>query len=172
MSGWINRLEVLDRRWSQALRVDNHPPAKIIAAIAAHFGDGPLWLLLWAAAAIIFPPPRRWQVLLWLLASLVAAIVTYSIKFTIKRPRPREIDGFYSKGYDRHAFPSGHATRMGSLPIFGAWIFPQYAALFWFISLICIWARAALGVHYLGDVVVGWIIGASVSLLLIFLFPL
>jgi len=26
----------------------------------------------------------------------------------------------------------------------------------------------ALGVHYLGDVVVGWLIGAGVSLLLIF----
>jgi len=165
----IQKLEALDQRWSRALRVDEKPAGKSLASIAAHFGDGPFWLVLWIAGILFFPAPRRWQIALWLLASLVAAVVTYSIKFALKRPRPHEIDGFYSKGYDRHAFPSGHATRMGSLPVFGAWIFPQLAPLFWFISLICIWARVALGVHYLGDVVVGWLIGAGVSLLLIFL---
>jgi membrane-associated phospholipid phosphatase len=35
------------------------------------------------------------------------------------------------------------------------------------VSLICIWARVALGVHYLGDVIVGWLIGAVVGLLII-----
>jgi undecaprenyl-diphosphatase len=164
----IQTLETWDQRWSASLRVDENPVGKGLASIAAHFGDGPLWLVLWLAGILLLPAPQRWQIALWLAASLVAAIITYSIKFTLKRPRPHEIDGFYSKGYDRHAFPSGHATRMGSLPLFGAWIFPQWAPLFWFISLICIWARVALGVHYLGDVVVGWLIGAGVSLLLIF----
>ena len=168
MSGLVQRLESLDQRWSMALRVDNHPIGKAVASVAAHLGDGPLWLVLWLAGIIILQPPQRWQILLWLVASIIAAIITYAIKFALKRPRPQEVDGFYSKGYDRHAFPSGHATRMGTLPLFGAWIFPQYALLFWFVSLICIWARVALGVHYLGDVIVGWLIGAVVSLILIF----
>ncbi len=167
MSSWVTRIEALDQRWSQALRVDDHRAGKAIATVAAHFGDGPLWLVLWAAGMLYFSPPVRWQIIGWVVASILAAIVTYAIKFTLKRPRPREIDGFYSKGYDRHAFPSGHATRMGTLPIFGAWIFPQFALLFWFISLICIWARVALGVHYLGDVIAGWLIGAAISLLAI-----
>ncbi len=167
MSELVQRLESLDQRWSMALRVDNHRIGKAIAAVAAHFGDGPLWVVLWIVGMVVFQPPRRWQILLWVVASIVSAIITYAIKFTLKRPRPQEIDGFYSKGYDRHAFPSGHATRMGTLPLFGTWIFPEYALLFWFISLICIWARVALGVHYLGDVVVGWLIGAAVSILLI-----
>ncbi len=170
MSAWIQRLETLDQRWSQALRVDDHPVGKAIATVAAHLGDGPLWVVLWIAGMILFPPPQRWQILLWVVASVAAAVVTYAIKFTLKRPRPQEIDGFYSKGYDRHAFPSGHATRMGTLPIFGSWIFPEYSLLFWFVSIICIWARVALGVHYLGDVIVGWLIGAVVGLLFIFAF--
>ena len=167
MSALVRRLEAMDQRWSMALRVDNHRIGKAIASIAAHLGDGPLWLLLWVVGVLYFGPPIRWQILLWLIASILAAIITYSIKFLLKRPRPQEIDGFYSKGYDRHAFPSGHATRMGTLPIFGGWIFPEYAPLFWFISLICIWARVALGVHYLGDVIVGWLIGATLGLILI-----
>ena len=167
MSSWVARLEAVDQRWSQALRVDDHRTGKAIATVAAHLGDGPLWLVLWAVGMIYFGPPIRWRILGWVVASILAAVVTYAIKFTLKRPRPQEIDGFYSKGYDRHAFPSGHATRMGTLPIFGAWIFPQFALVFWFISFICIWARVALGVHYLGDVIVGWIIGALASILVI-----
>ena len=167
MSAWIRQLESWDQRWSQALRVDEKRLGKSIATIAAHLGDGPLWLVLWSVGVLFLPAPQRWQVVLWVVASIIAAIITYAIKFSLKRPRPQELDGFYSKGYDRHAFPSGHATRMGTLPLFGAWIFPQYALIFWFVSLICIWARVALGVHYLGDVVVGWIIGAVVSIFFI-----
>ncbi len=160
---WIARLEALDQRWSQALRVDKRPVGRVIASVAAHFGDGPIWLAMWMLGMVLFSPPVRWQIAGWVAASILAAIVTYAIKFTLKRPRPQEIDGFYSKGYDKHAFPSGHATRMGTLPLFGGWIFPEYVLLFWSISLICIWARVALGVHYLGDVIVGWLIGAIIS---------
>ena len=167
MRAWVRRLEALDQRWSMALRVDGHPSWRKVAAVAAHLGDGPLWLVLWIGGMILFPSPVRWQIGAWLLASILAAIVTYAIKFTLKRPRPQEVDGFYSKGYDRHAFPSGHATRMGTLPLFGMWIFPQFGWLFWLVSLACIWARVALGVHYLGDVVVGWMIGAVISVLVI-----
>ncbi len=169
MKGWVSQLEALDQRWSSLLRVDQRPVGKAIASVAAHFGDGPLWLVLWVAGIIVFSPPIRWRIAGWLLASILAAVVTYAIKFTLKRPRPQELDGFYSKGYDRHAFPSGHATRMGTLPIFGAWIFPGYAPLFWVVSLLCIWARVALGVHYLGDVLAGWLIGALASFLVIYL---
>lgn len=164
MRSVIQQLDAQDRSWSGRLRVNDKPFWKGVATVAAHFGDGPLWLALWIAGALYFSSPRREHILLWLTTSIVAAIITYTIKFTLKRPRPSEIDGFYSKSYDRHAFPSGHATRMGTLPIFGAWIFPQIAPLFWIISLSCILARVALGIHFLGDVVVGWIIGALVSL--------
>ncbi len=167
MSQWLKQWEALDRQWSGRLRVNERPFWKGVATIAAHFGDGPLWLTLWLAGALYFGPPTRWRLLLWLGASLVAAVVTYSIKFTLKRPRPSEIDGFYSKSYDRHAFPSGHATRMGTLPVLGAWIFPPLAPLLWFVSITCILARVALGIHYLGDVLVGWLIGALVSLIIL-----
>lgn len=165
MRDWTAQLGARDQRWSQRLRVDEKPVWKGIATVVAHFGDGPLWLVLWVAGILLLPAPGRWRVLVWLLASIAAAVVTYAIKFALKRPRPSEIDGFYSKSYDRHAFPSGHATRMGTLPVMGAWVFPPLAPLFWVISLACIWARVALGIHFLGDVVVGWLIGAVVSLL-------
>lgn len=164
IENWASRLALWDAAASSFLRVDHHPVLKRVAAVAAHLGDGPIWLVLWVAGIIFLPSPRRWQVLVWLLASAVATVITHGIKFALKRPRPSEKKGFYSRSYDQHAFPSGHATRMGTLPIMGAWIFPELAPLFWAISLACIWARAALGIHFLGDVVAGWLIGAGVSI--------
>ena len=165
MTSWLHQLETRDQQWSERLRVDGKPVWKAFATVGAHLGDGPLWLALWSVGMIYFAPPVRWQILAWVLVSIIAASVTYAIKFTLKRPRPAEVDGFYSKGYDRHAFPSGHATRMGTLPVMGSWMFPEYAWLFWAISLICILSRVAVGAHYLGDVVVGWFIGVGISLL-------
>lgn len=163
----LGRWDAWDRQWSNRLRVDDKPAWKLLASVVAHWGDGPIWLVLWLAGALYFAPPTRWRILLWVGASLVAAVVTYSIKFTLKRPRPSQIAGFYSKTYDRHAFPSGHATRMGTLPVLGAWVFPPLAGLFCFVSIACILARVALGIHYLGDVLAGWVIGVGVSLLLL-----
>lgn len=172
MRTFIRKLEARDQYWSGRLRVDDKPFGKGVASVAAHFGDGPIWLVLWIAGALYFSSPRREHILLWLFTSILAAIITYTIKFTLKRPRPSEISGFYSKSYDRHAFPSGHATRMGTLPVFGAWIFPQFAIVFWLVSLSCILARVALGIHFLGDVVVGWMIGFMVGLGILALFNL
>jgi undecaprenyl-diphosphatase len=165
MNAWLQRLAAWDARLSARLRVDGRPFWRRLATVAAHFGDGPLWFLLWAIGILWLPEPTRRAIVLWVGASLIAAVVTYTIKFTLKRPRPAEVKGFYSRTYDRHAFPSGHATRMGTLPVFGAWMFPGLAPLFWTISLACIWARVALGIHFLADVIVGWLIGAVVSVL-------
>ncbi len=167
MSAWRQRLVAWDVRLSSRLRVDKRPWLRRLATVAAHFGDGPLWFVLWAAGIVWFPEPTRRHIVLWVGASLAAAVVTYSIKFTLKRPRPAEVRGFYSRTYDRHAFPSGHATRMGTLPVFGAWIFPGLIPLFWAVSVLCLWARVALGIHFLADVLVGWLIGAVVSLLVL-----
>jgi len=100
----------------------------------------------------------------WVLSAIVGAVITYTIKFAVRRSRPREIGGFYSMRYDVHAFPSGHATRMGTVAVWGSVLFPGWAPLFVGVSLWCILSRAALGVHYLGDVLVGFLIGAGVSL--------
>ena len=174
---WFSQLAALDRRLSRAMHVREHSLYKTIATISAHLGDGPIWLVVWIGGILLFKPPVRWQMAAWFIASILAAVFTYSIKFLFKRRRPHErygfeIGNFYSKGYDKHAFPSGHATRMGTLPVFGAWIFPHYALAFWAISLICIWARVALGVHYVGDVIAGWLIGAAAGLLIILLYPI
>ncbi len=71
---------------------------------------------------------------------------------------------FYEKGKRQiYRILQADKSLVGTLPVMGAWVFPALAPLFWAISLLCIWARTALGIHFLGDVLAGWAIGAAVS---------
>lgn len=165
---FLEVLHDLDATFTDRVHVPPGHPLRPLVVVGAHLGDGPLWLLLWGLGLWYWRPdaPRFQGILAWVASAVLAAVVTYGIKFTVRRPRPREVGGFYSRRYDAHAFPSGHATRMGTVALWGSLLFPQWALLFWAVSLWCILSRAALGVHYLGDVVVGFLVGMSVSLLL------
>ncbi len=163
-----DRLHRWDERLTHGIHVPPGHPLRPIVVIGAHLGDGPLWLALWLAGMAYgwHAPHLRNGIALWVLSAVLGAVVTYTIKFTVKRRRPREIGGFYSRRYDAHAFPSGHATRMGTVAFWGTALFPQWGWAFWLVSLWCIFSRATLGVHYVGDVVVGFGVGFFVSVLL------
>ncbi len=165
---WIRRLHEWDVEWTHRLHVPPGHPLRPLVVIGAHLGDGPLWVLIWLGllAYMYHVGANVRPILAWIASAVLGAAVTYTVKFTVKRRRPREIKGFYSRKYDAHAFPSGHATRMGTVAFWGLVLFPHWGWILVFISLWCIFSRAALGVHYLGDVLVGFAIGVLVSLLL------
>ena len=93
-------------------------------------------------------------------AIVIQAVLVIAIKFLIKRRRPEGDWGAVYRNADPHSFPSGHAARMIMLSIisFGlgihllGWIF-----LLWGICVS--FARVSLGVHYLIDIIAGWVIG-------------
>ena len=61
---------------------------------------------------------------------------------------------------DAHSFPSGHATRVGGLWIVLWSLLPLGGAValgLWGVG-VCI-SRVALGLHYVGDVLVGVLVG-------------
>jgi len=94
------------------------------------------------------------------------ASVVIVLKFTIRRPRPEGEWGQIYRITDPHSFPSGHAARSAALAVMGLAIGPA-----WFGVALALWApwvgisRVALGVHYLSDVVVGWVVGAVMGLI-------
>ncbi len=169
----IQQLATWDERWSRRLQ----PPADSVlhklAVLGAHVGDGVLWLLFWlllmgcsyhGGEMTLF-----YGAVAWIAAAILGALITYSIKFWLKRRRPQEIAGFYSHKYDAHAFPSGHATRMGTVAIFGFFLFAGWGWFFLAVSLWVIWSRASLGIHYIGDVTVGYSIGLFASAIVLWL---
>jgi undecaprenyl-diphosphatase len=164
----LSRLIILDRQVSARLTIPREARfLRLLALIAAHSGDSPLWLL-GATAALIWGD-TKWRDFGWrvLVGTLVAGAVATALKWLFRRQRPPgEGRGFYTR-FDRHAFPSGHAGRSACLVVLLAPLLPPWG----FVLLAC-WAglvglaRVGLQVHFASDIVGGWAVGLLTSLAL------
>jgi len=162
------RLIALDRQASVRLAVPREARlVRLPAFVLAHSGDSPLWLA-GAVAALVWGN-AAWRDFGWrvLVGTLVAGAVTTALKGLFRRQRPPgEGRGFYVQ-FDRHAFPSGHASRAACLvvllaPLLPLWSTPPLALWAALVGL----ARVALQVHFLSDIAGGWITGIGVGLVL------
>lgn len=139
-----------------------------IAVFLGHTGDSWVWaaalLLIWLFAG---PDYAAWA---WvtLLAVVFTAVLVLGIKFSIRRQRPAGDLGKIYRKTDPHSFPSGHATRAILLGVITLGLAPQ-----WLGIVLIIWgplvgiARIAMGVHYVSDVLAGWVLGAMIGLLVL-----
>jgi len=130
------------------------------AALFAHSADSWFWL---AGLIILYVVgPRPWRPLLITLSAgiIVTAAFVLSLKRAIKRPRPAGEWGKIYRSTDPHSFPSGHAARCAlvTLLIFlsGPW-WLGIGMVAWTLGVD--YARIALGVHYLSDILAGTGIG-------------
>lgn len=137
---------------------------RALATVIAHLGDGWLWFLGWGLAYALGDAGLRAGILRWAGAALLTGAIVGAIKLILRRERPTAVQGFYSLRYDVHSFPSGHAARMGVAALFGPLLWTGGGWLFAPCALLVAWARVALGVHYLLDVVVGLGIGLLTAL--------
>ncbi len=173
MKRWLKRLLKLDARCSKALRVcEDRRLLSLLLKVLAHSGDSWFWLaglfFVWLFGKDAW---RERAVFLGMGLTIMAAAVIV-LKFAIRRPRPEGEWGQIYRITDPHSFPSGHAARSAALVVMGAAIGPP-----WFAIALAVWApwvglsRVALGVHYLTDVVVGWLVGAGMGAIALALQP-
>lgn len=165
----MQRLIVLDQQLSTRLAIPQEARfLRPLALIVAHIGDSPLWLL--GAAVALLWKDEAWRDFGWrvLTGTLVAGTVTTILKWIFRRQRPPgEGRGFYTR-FDRHAFPSGHAARCACLVVLLAPLLPP-----WGFVLLALWAglvglaRIALQVHFVSDILGGWVTGLLVGLVLL-----
>jgi len=162
------RLRDLDRRAAARFgAVAARRPVHAILALVAHSGDTvvlvPLFVLLWWIDRF-----SRQSIALPLAAGYLAAVlVTWPVKFIVRRRRPVGDWGAFYRKTDPHSFPSGHASRTIALAMVVLASDAVTAGLLmvaW--SLAVGFARIALGVHYLLDVLFGYLLGLAVGLAL------
>ena len=157
----INKILELDQNVSRRLLLsDDKKGLRKCAAFFAHSGDS--WFLEIGLLLIWVFTKGNWHSYSALFAGaiVIQAVIVIAIKFFIKRRRPEGDWGAIYRNTDPHSFPSGHAARMIMLSTisFGVgihllgWIF-----LLWGICVSI--ARVSLGVHYLTDIIAGWVIG-------------
>ena len=168
---WNHFLE-LDARLSARMRVAGRPGLlRTVAVVLAHSGDSWFWWpglgLLWWLGNSFWRP---WALAV-LLSIIALAVVVLVIKFTIRRRRPEgDWGGLYRKT-DPHSFPSGHAARVVLIAVLALGLGPGWLAL-----VVCIWAplvalaRVAMGVHYLSDIVAGFVLGALAGIVALQIF--
>lgn len=156
---WLARLDAWDRRVSAAV-VRGPTLPHWVAQMGAHGGDLWLWALITLLAWRRMTPARRRE---WSLGLGAAAGITYFLKQQTRRRRPHRTQGLYGGGADVYSFPSGHASRLGVLLVWAArsgtpWFLPAVHLTLW-----TLWSRMRLGIHTVGDVVVGLGLGVAIA---------
>jgi membrane-associated phospholipid phosphatase len=157
----INILLEADLTISQKMRLPQDAKlARSFAIFFAHSGDSWFWLAALFIIWLLKRNPSHAISALMAFSILLLAVIVLTIKFIVRRQRPEGEWGAIYRNTDPHSFPSGHAARavlmaglcwaLGIQPL--AWILTFWVPL---VSL----ARVMMGVHYLVDVIAGWLLG-------------
>lgn len=99
-------------------------------------------------------------------------LLALALKYVIGRARPY-VEGeagamlFRPLAFDVDyaAFPSGHSATAGAMALSLALLFPRYRVLFVSLGVLICVSRQLVGVHWPSDTVMGWGVGAAVTLL-------
>ena len=169
--GTMNLTSILkfDARLSDRLRVAEKPGLlRDVAIFFAHSGDSWFWgaaLVIWWLLGNSFW--KQWSFIELAGISVLAALVM-SLKFIIRRRRPEGEWGGIYRNTDPHSFPSGHAARAFMIAVVAVGLGPGLAAwILWIWAPLVALARVAMGVHYVSDVVAGFLVGILWGLFMI-----
>jgi undecaprenyl-diphosphatase len=135
-----------------------------ILAVGAHSADAAVivpclfalwWLHGFSRQSIVVPVAAGF---------VISVVATSIIKFGVRRRRPEGEWGAIYRKTDPHSFPSGHASRTITMTLVvfaGGWPLIGAALLLWTVFVGV--SRIILGVHYLYDVLAGYLLGVGIG---------
>jgi membrane-associated phospholipid phosphatase len=164
----LDRLRDLDQRATAGLRaIPMRRVGHAVLSVCAHSGDSavliPVLTLLWWADRF----SRQSIAVPLALGYVLSVLITAVVKYSVRRRRPEGEWGAIYRKTDPHSFPSGHASRTAALTMV---VLARDAVLA--VILFAIWslavgfARVALGVHFLFDILAGYLLGLAVGFVL------
>ena len=165
----LNKLLALDARWSARLNLSQRIGVqRNLLRFLAHSGDSwfmiPVMGLVWLAGDGLW----KWRMLVMFVAVCITALTAVGLKRLIGRSRPAGDWGLIYRSTDPHSFPSGHAARMAMLAVLTLALGPCWLSLIFFLwAPLVMFARVAMGVHYLSDVIGGAVLGMLFGVLFV-----
>ena len=174
-------LDDLDRRWSARLCLKSLPasprealPWQWPLVLCARLADGPVWIAIGAATMIWGSHALRGTTVKVAAAVAFTAVLVGAVKFSVRRQRPRGAESALWSSmprYDRYSFPSGHAARAACIATIVSTADARLVLPGVLLTLVVAFARVAMGIHYLFDVVCGVFLGLSSAYLILLLWP-
>ena len=165
----LNALLEVDANLSARLRVAEEPGIpRHAATFLGHTGDSWFWLAGLFAIWIFSNSDWRVRSSALITGLVITAVVVMTLKFSIRRQRPAGQLGQIYRRTDPHSFPSGHAARAMMLAVMAIGLGPA-----WFGMVLALWspivglARVAIGVHFISDILAGWLIGGVMGIILL-----
>lgn len=176
-------LVLVESRWAPLHRVDRAVAERLHADALGHPGwvrfldvlTGFVWdpvtMRLLVAVLVVWLLTRRaWRLAAWAAVTAVAGgLIGFLAKSVVERARPHLPDPVaHAPGF---SFPSGHAmTATTSCAVLLLALMPlvprAWRPLPWALALVTVvgvgYTRVALGVHWVSDVVGGWLLGLAV----------
>lgn len=111
---------------------------------------------------------QRADLLRGILVPAVGFLLVTVLRAGINAPRPYEAMGIPAitpKDTKGKSFPSRHAACGAVIAVTALFTIPVLGWVLLVISLLIALSRVLAGVHYMKDVLVGWLLGAAVGLL-------
>jgi undecaprenyl-diphosphatase len=159
----LRRFDARSTLWLRQLTLGAFP--RRLLPIIAHSGDSlvlvPALLVLWWLEGF----SRDGGALALAGCYALTVVFTAAVKFAVRRRRPPGEWGTMYRRTDPHSFPSGHASRtmgMAVLLLARVEVLPGAVLLGW--SFLVGLSRIILGVHYVLDVLAGYLLGGLVAL--------
>ena len=164
---WIDKLVRFDAAATKRLILaQNAKVGNAFAKLISMSCDSWYWLVGVLAVWVFGREPWRERAVLLGVTIVLLAGLVLGIKQLVRRRRPDGEWGQVYRALDPHSFPSGHAARALAIALMGFYFGLNWVAIvliFW--AAMVGWSRVALRLHYLVDVLVGWVVGVIAALL-------
>lgn len=169
----LHRLARREHAWLRRVNGVRLPDWTVaLMRAASRLGDGVFWYVLMGSLVAWHGLAALPAVLHMIAAGLAGTLLYKWLKGATERPRPYQVCPTIcclTAPLDRFSFPSGHTLHAVVFSLVATAYYPALGWLVWPFTALVAASRLVLGLHYMSDVAVGALLGASVAALTLML---